>query len=85
MELKPIFILRYRKVDYRWHYYEQPHMIEQRHSYLHRLRANRTDKRPVVNVSETWANAHDERFVVGWQRIQSLVELDLGGVRYSSI
>ena len=84
MELSPIFILRYRKVDNRRHYYEQSRIIAQRHSYLHRMRANRTDNRPVVYLDETWANAHDGK-ACGWVQKDLVTGGTLGGVRYSSI
>ena len=41
------------------YYYEQPHIIEQRKTYLRKMRQNRADKKPVVFLDETWANAHD--------------------------
>ena len=37
----------------RRHYYEQPCIIEQRHTHLHE------ENRPVVYLDETWANPHD--------------------------
>ena len=40
-------------------YYEQPRIVHQRHSYLRRMRQNRTEGRPVVYLDETWCNAHD--------------------------
>ena len=50
---------KYKKVDDRRYYYEQPHIIEQRKTYLRKMRQNRADKKPVVFLDETWANAHD--------------------------
>ena len=40
-------------------YYKQPLIVHQRHTYLRRMRHNRTEGRPVVYLDETWANAHD--------------------------
>ena len=40
-------------------YYKQPRIVHQRHTYLRRMRRNRTEERPVVYLDETWANAHD--------------------------
>ena len=48
----------YKRVNNKRHYYEQPRIIEQRHSYLRRMRRNRLEKRPVVYLDETWCNAH---------------------------
>ena len=48
----------YRHVNNKRNYYEQPRIIEQRHSYLQRMRRNRREKRPVVYVNETWCNEH---------------------------
>ena len=36
---------KYKKVDDRRYYYEQPHIIEQRRSYLCKMRQNRIDKK----------------------------------------
>ena len=52
---------KYKKVDDRRYYYEQPHIIEQRKTYLRKMRQNRVDKKPVVFLDETWANAHDDK------------------------
>ena len=49
----------YRKQDNRRYYYEQPRMIEQRHTYLHKIMHNKVEKRPVVFLDEVWANSHD--------------------------
>ena len=43
---------KYKKVDDRWYYYEQPHIIEQRKTYLRKMRQNRADKKPVVFLDE---------------------------------
>uniref|UniRef100_A0A1X7VIQ7 Tc1-like transposase DDE domain-containing protein n=1 Tax=Amphimedon queenslandica TaxID=400682 RepID=A0A1X7VIQ7_AMPQE len=51
--------LKYRMVDNRHYYYEQPHIIKQRKSYLCKIRQNRANNKPVVFLDETWANAHN--------------------------
>ena len=38
-------------IDNQRHYYEQPKNIEQRHSYLQRMRQNRLDKRPNASIN----------------------------------
>ena len=43
-----ILFYRHKRVDDRRHYYEQPHIIEQRHAYLRQMRTNRQKNRPVV-------------------------------------
>ena len=50
---------KYKKIDDRRYYYEQPHIAEQRKTYLRRMKQNRADNKPVVFLDETWANAHD--------------------------
>lgn len=50
---------KHKTINDKLHYYEQPRIIEQRHKYLRRMRKNRTEKRPVVYLDETWCNAHD--------------------------
>ena len=50
---------KYRKIDNRRYYYEQPRIIEQRHTYLCRMMQNRADKKPIVFLDETWANSPD--------------------------
>ena len=47
------------KIDDRRYYYEQAHVIEQRWSYLCKMRQNRINIKTVVFLDETWANAHD--------------------------
>ena len=42
-------------MDDRYHYYEQPCIIEQRHTRLHE------EKRRVAYLDETWANPHDSK------------------------
>ena len=56
-----IVLYRYKRVDDRHHYYEQPLIIEQRHAYLCRTMKNCQENRPVVYLDETWANAHDDK------------------------
>ena len=70
----------YKKVDNRRHYYEQPRIIQQRHAYLRRMRKNRVEKRPVVYLDETWANAHDGK-AFGWIEKDAVTGGTLGGVR----
>ena len=40
---------KHKRVDDKRHYYEQPRIVEQRHTYLRRMRRNRQEKRPVVH------------------------------------
>ena len=54
-----IILYRHKRVYDRHHYYEQPHIMEQRHAYLCRIMTNCQENRPVVYLDETWANAHD--------------------------
>ena len=79
-----ILLYRYKKVDNRRHYYEQPRIIEQRHSYLQRMMRNRTEGRPVVFLDETWANAHDGKDSA-WVERDTVTGGTLGGVRYYSV
>ena len=51
--------VNYKKIDNRRHYYEQPRIVQQRHTYLRRMMQNRADKRPVIYLDEMWANCHD--------------------------
>ena len=51
---------RYKKVNDKRYVYEQPHIIQQRHQFLRRMRRNRRERRPVVYTNETWANSHDD-------------------------
>lgn len=46
----------YSKIRY---YYEQPKIIQQRHTYLCKMVQNRADNRQVVFLDETWVNSHD--------------------------
>ena len=71
---------RYRRMNNKRHYYEQQRIVDQRHSYLKRMRQNRQDKRPVVYLDETWCNAHDgkER---SWVEKDSVTGGTLGGVK----
>ena len=57
--LKDELGFKYKKVDDRRYFYEQPHIVEQRRTYLSRMMQNRVDKKPVVFLDETWANAND--------------------------
>ena len=80
--MMPISIVFYRhkRVDNRHHYYEQPHIIEQRHAYLHQMRTNRQKNRPVVYFDETWANAHDGKDCA-WVERNDVTGGTLGGIR----
>ena len=71
----------YKKVDNRRHYYEQPRIIQQRHEYLQRMRKNRIEKRPVVYLDETWANAHDGK-ACAWVEKDAVTGGTLGSIRY---
>ena len=50
---------RYKRINNKRHYFEQPQIIKQRHRYLRRVWRNRREMRPVVFLDETWANVHD--------------------------
>ena len=50
---------KYKKVNDKRYIYEQPGIIVWRHEYLRRLRRNRRERRPVIYLDETWANARD--------------------------
>ena len=73
----------YRKQDNRKYYYEQPQIIEQRHKYLRKIMQNRVDKKPVVFLDETWANAHDGKDLA-WVEDDPVTGGTLGGVRRPS-
>ena len=62
----------YWKQDNRRYYYEQPQIIQQRHTYL-----------PVIFLDETWANAHDGRDMA-WVEDDPVTGGTLGGVRRPS-
>ena len=66
----------YKRVNNKRHYYEQPRIVEQRHYYLERMRRNRSEKRPVVYLDETWCNTHH-----GWVEKDRLTGGTLGGVK----
>ena len=61
-------------------YYEQPRIVHQRHTYLRRMRYNRTEGRPVVYLDETWANAHDDKSRA-WVEDDKVTRGTKGGVR----
>lgn len=54
---------RYRKHENKRYIYEQPHIIEQRHTCLRAMRANRASKhpRPTIFLDETWCNSRHGR------------------------
>ena len=51
---------KHRKHENKRYIYEQPRIIQQRHSYLRAMRANRKSAhpRPTIFLDETWCNAH---------------------------
>ena len=59
---------KYKKVDDRQYYYEQPHIMRQ----------NRVDKKPVVFLDETWTNAHDVKDLA-WVEDNTVTGGTLGG------
>ena len=65
------------------YYFEQPRIIEQRHNYLRRMRLNRQDKRPVVYLDETWANAHDGKDKA-WVEKDDITGGTIGGIQRPS-
>ena len=67
-------------MDDRHHYYEQPRIIEQRHAYLHQMMKNRQEKRPVVYLVETWANARDGKNCA-WVERDYVTGGTLGGIK----
>ena len=74
---------RHRKIDDRRHYYKQPRIVEQRHTYLRKIIQNRLDKIPVVFYDETWANAHDGKDT-DWVEKDTVTGGTLGGVKHPS-
>ena len=60
-------------------YYEQPCIAHQRHTYLRRMRRNRTEGKPVVYLDETWANAHDGK-KKAWVEKDTTTKRTIGGV-----
>ena len=72
---------RYKRINDKKYYYEQPRIIEQRHKYLQRMRKNREEKRSVVYLDETWCNAHDGKDVA-WVEKDDVTGGTVGGVRY---
>ena len=75
-----IVLYRYRRVNDRCHYYEQLHIIEQRHAYLHQMMKNRQENRPVFYLDETWANAHDGKNCA-WVERDHVTGGTLGGIQ----
>ena len=68
---------KYKKLDDRQYYYEQ------RLSNLCKMRQNRIDKKPVVFLDETWANAHDGKDLASVED-DAVTGGTLGGVRRPS-
>lgn len=68
---------RHKKCNDKQYIYEQPRVIEQRHSYLRRMKRNRTEQRSTIYLDETWLNSHHARELLwvdttsgmgGWKR-----------------
>ena len=74
---------KYKRVDDRRYYYEQPHIIDQRRHYLCKMMQNRADNRPVVFLDETWANSHDGKDLA-WVEEDTVTGGTLGGRRRPS-
>ena len=70
----------YKRINNKHHYYEQPRIAEQHHTYLERMRRNRTEKRPVVYLDETWCNAHHGK-ELAWVEKDEVTGGTLGGVK----
>ena len=71
----------HKTINNKRYYYEQPRIVEHRHSYLRRIRRNRSEGRPVVYLDETWMNAHDGK-TKAWVEKDVVTGGTLGGVRY---
>ena len=69
-----------RHVSDKRNYYEQLRIIEQCHSYLRRMRRNRTEKRPVVYLDETWCNEHHGK-ELAWVEKDTVIGGALGEVK----
>ena len=54
---------KYRKHENKRYILEQPHITEQRHSYLREMRANRSSEhpKPTIFLDETWCNSRHGR------------------------
>ena len=74
---------KYKTVDNKKYVYEQPKIILWCHKYLPRMRKNRIDKRHVVYLDETWANAHDGH-TKSWVEVDASSSKTKGGVRKPS-
>lgn len=67
---------KYHKRDDKLFFYERRDIIEQRHSYLRKIREYRKEERPIVYLDETWANSNtaperlwvDEQGRGGWKK-----------------
>lgn len=70
----------YKRVNNKRRYYEEPRIVEQRHYYLEQMRRNRSEKRPVVYLDETWCNAHHGK-EKAWVEKDKLTGGTLGGVK----
>ena len=82
----------YKKRDTKRYIYEQKNIIEQRHTYLYKIREYRRDNRPIIYTDETWVNAHHTKEYIwvdgdgkgGWKvpsgKGQRLIVVHAGGV-----
>ena len=58
-------------------------LIEQRHTYLRIIIRNREEKRPMVDLDETWANAHDGKDKA-WVENDAVTGGTVGGIHRPS-
>ena len=72
---------RYKIVNNKRRYYEQPRIVEQRFNYLQRMRRNRSENRPVVYLDETWCNAHHGK-EKAWVERDEVTGGTLGGIKW---
>lgn len=82
----------YKKRDNKKYVYEQPNILEQRHTYLRNIRRLRQENRNLIYTDETWVNAHHNNEYIwidrdgtgGWKvpsgKGQRLIILHAGGV-----
>ena len=75
-----IALYRHKRVDDRCHYYEQPHIIEQRHTYLRQMVKNLQENKPVVYLDKTLPNAHDGK-ECDWVERDDVTGGILGGIK----
>ena len=75
-----IVLYRHNKVDDRCHYYEQPHIIEQRHTDFHQMMKNHQENRSVIYSDETWTYAHNGNDCA-WMERDNVTGGTLGGIK----